>query len=199
MRSISSKIDTNDLLRHLTSGEDELSIKQHAFAVAIMIKELFPDREMVMIHNRPNIERPVGDCYANSHKEWKATGNKPVMLYEAFIDGSVVSISPHACNITSDGLVYDTDFFLPGKRGTIRIGFILKDTEEMMEWLTNRKRMDVPTLTYGDWMLIIKDDKAWATHCTKTNPSHPECKTVFDIYKYITMKDIEEIIRLEAE
>lgn len=203
IKTITSKVDTNDLCRYLTSGEDDLSLQQHAFALAIMAKELFPDHKMVQIYNRPNIDNPANECYVNSYYEWQETGNKPLMVYEAFITGGVVSITPHACNITSAGKVYDTDFFPPGKRGSTRWGFILKDTEEMMEWLTHyekhRELIDVPTLTYGDWMIIIRDDKAWATHCTKTHPGKPDNITRFDTYKYNTMEMIAEILRLEAE
>jgi hypothetical protein len=119
------------------------------------------------------------------------TGNKPVMVYEMFVADCVISLSAHACNITEDGDIYDTDDFLPGKRRTRRFGFLLKKPDEMIRWLENTNSEPLPTLTYGDWLIIIRDEEAWATRCTKDKPGMPDCITTFTTYKHYTTSDVE--------
>ena len=170
---------------------------------AILTKIIYAGRIAIRIQNRPKVGCEPGECYVNSYCEWKRTGNKPLLVAECVIAGGIVSVSPHAINMTSNGVFYDTDDFQYGKRGSERLAFILKDTEEMIPWLSQYARDQtttiIPTSIYGDWMLISKDNSVWAVHCLKTKPGSDDCETTFTTMSHYNCDEAKELIKTELE
>jgi hypothetical protein len=201
MKEQDPSIDTNELFRHTMLGKFDR--EAYLAFYAILSKIIYAGHIAIRIQNRPKYGCEPGECYANSYFEWKRTGNKPVLVAECVIAGNIVSVSPHAINVSSNGVFYDTDDFQHTKRGSERLAFILKDTEEMMPWLTkyakDRTTITIPTSIYGDWMLFNKDNSVWAVHCLKTRPGCDDNKTTFTTMSHYDRDEAKELIKNELE
>ncbi len=203
MKEQDPTVDTNALFRYLFATELKLTDRDRIVGYSLLNKILFPHLRPVVIHNRAKTGRMPGECYANSFIEWKNTKNKPILVYECFTNHRLFSITPHACNITPSGEVYDTDNFQYGKKGSSRIGWVLREPEEMIPWLTayskDTRNCVIPTIEFGDWMCFTKEESAWAIHCKKDLPGSDECKTTFLSMNHFDTDDLFFLVEGELE
>jgi hypothetical protein len=195
-------VDTNGLFRYLMS-EEKAGENDFAVAYSILHKILFAGYKPVLIHNRPKPGCAAGECYVNSYYEWKTTGNKPLLVMEVWGNNKLYSMSPHACNITHDGVVYDTDNFQYGKKGRDRMAFILKEPKDMIPWIRSYCKdpdsVMIPTLEFGDWMIITKGESAWAVHCKKDRPGCDDCKITHTTMSHFNTEDVLDLVKDELE
>jgi len=144
-------IPSNDLVRSVLSiGEMDgkpilgLPIDEEVYVelVSIIEKEIesLTGVRTATITNRPKPNRLAGECYMNAYNEWKRTGNKPVIGWEATLCGRFISIESHAFNIDKNGKYYDTENNYIDKGEHERPIWVRMAGREAEVWLTEYAR-----------------------------------------------------------
>ena len=194
-------VDTNKLYRSILNCEtisDETREINFTSAMTLMLHHTTHKGFGVIKYNKPRPGHIAGECYINAYKEWKATGNDPIIVWEVFNVGSVFySIAPHAVNIDKKGKIYDTGNY-PSRGEQERPSFQLMSIDDSKKWLTqlmkgNKDKIITPTVEFGNYCLFVDDVNVYAIHSTDEHPSSPLSNPTI---KSITTYDIKTLQEL---
>lgn len=193
------EVDTNTIYRSILSCKtisDETREINFTSAMTVMLHHATHKGLGVIKYNTPRKGHNSGECYDNAYKEWKATGNDPMIVWEVFNVGSIYySISPHAVNMDKDGVIYDTGNY-PHRGKQERPCFLLMDADTTKKWLTNKmknKKTLTPTVEFGDYSLIVSSDAVYAIHSTDEYPSTPRSNPIITDIKSYDIKTLQEL------
>lgn len=154
----------NDVVKFQLNTSEPSQLKDDAFHervewADVAITKRANGQKSVKLENRPKGRTP-SQCYNNAYKEWKATGNPPVIGWEGLQVAKGFVLTPHAVNRDKSGIHYDTETFVK-KQEMFRFFIPLMTPDESKTFLTSAVGKDIwpfiPTLKWGGLEILEWD------------------------------------------